>query len=212
MASVLTNDDIISVKSFCFMQNQLGLNVLHYRVTETGGVPTDEIAANYFRALIGPLVIAIMADLANFQGVGVQILSPTAFPTIYDAEDPPLAGQVAGDPLPKQTCGLITKRTGFVGRAGRGRVYLPFPAESDSTILDVPSAGYIALMEDYAAALLVINTMTVGGDTAGFIPVIFGSVPGPNQAKPITSWTKRTRWATQRRRSDFGATNTTPFA
>jgi len=90
---------------------------------------------------------------------------------VRQVTDPPLTGfdlpmdllgGQSGDQLPPQVCGLITWRTGFIGRNQRGRIYLPAPAES------LNNAGQVAtsLKDSYAA---FADAMLTQPDVTGLI-------------------------------------------
>src|SRR3546814_8120191 len=66
---------------------------------------------------------------------------------------------LGGDLLPGQVCGMVTKLTAAAGRRFRGRVYVPFPLETDNDGI-VPSAAYVARINP--VALAQISQITAG--------------------------------------------------
>jgi hypothetical protein len=121
------------------------------------------------------------------------------------------AGTTTGDMLPPQVAGLIKVTTGVAGRRFRGRMYIPFPSESDSVVEGAPNAGYLAKVQPIITELATSPIITVGGSTVTYD---YGLYPRPYTAfqwKEITGGLFRTRWATQRRRSFINRGDVVPF-
>jgi hypothetical protein len=118
-------------------------------------------------------------------------------------------GTAAGNPIPNQVSGIITKTTAFAGRANRGRTYVPFPAASFNLAPnDTPTAAYVALLDALGIVLFAPMALTLGADTVNVTPVLFHRRTGFNT--PITNFRSRQLWATQRRRGNYGTANTLP--
>src|SRR5690606_6703804 len=114
--------------------NQLGLNVRHYEVASEVGTGADLLSmAEDLGTIFGPLYIALLSSSAEFRGVGARKIRP--IPVSGEALSNAGAGfgAVTGDPLPRQVSGLISLRTASTTVAKRGRAYIPFPSEDDST-------------------------------------------------------------------------------
>jgi len=201
--------DIVQVRIYCTMGNQTAVNVRHYAVTAKAGVGATplEFAAQISAAVAGPYK-GLMSSLADFHGVDAQVVWPIpglAEGTIANAGP----GTITGDPLPFQTCGLIALRTATPTRHGRGRVYIPFPAETDNSNTGVPSAGYVTALDLIGTQLFLPRTPGTGGNTNTLTPVIYNRVA--HTALGVTQWISRLYWATQRRRGNFGRPNAPPF-
>lgn len=207
----LADNDIIQIKTYCQLQNQLGINVLHYLVNNVVGSITEANVGAFVNTNWAPTLANLISASATYTGCSVQRVDPIPIATVYVQQSPAIVGGQAGDPLPKQTCSLITKRTALAGRRGRGRLYIPFPGETDNTVNDVPEAGYLTAVDGYAATVLVMNSVVVGANSCDITPVLWRIVLGVGLTTFITNYTVRTRWATQRRRGDFGAMNISPF-
>jgi hypothetical protein len=139
-------------------------------------------------------------------GYAVMVASPYALvryevrgqsdPTY--GEDFPVTGVpggVAGEALPFQTAPLISWRTALIGRANRGRTYLPPTGESQASS-GVLSSGFLTGMGLFVDAMLAMDDPNVL--YAGWELVIWGGTPP--SAKPVTAGLPRNLVATQRRR------------
>lgn len=203
-------NDIIQVTAYCSSGNQLSMNVLHY-VTETKvgtGATHLEVSAR-FDTLWNAAYIALLSSNARYRGIGTKKIVP--FPATVEvfsginADD----GGVASDILPRQVCGVITKKTGLAGRAFRGRVYIPFAAEDDNQVSGIPEVPYTARLATLANLFEDTVVAGVGGNTNSFAPVLFHR-DGATYT-PITECVARSIWGTQRRRGDYGRTNVFPL-
>jgi hypothetical protein len=193
-------NDIASVTLQCAHLEQVAVNVLYFRSGFTVGNPIlDTNTAVAFEAALAPSLIACLSANAAYVSTTFRHLLP--FPPRLPAPSAVLSavGGVAGDSLPDQCCGALTKRTAFSGRKFRGRVYVPFPSEASSDVTGRPTAGYQALISAYGAAILGGVIVTVGADQEGWIPVLLHREDLSNTV--ITSMVTRAYWTTQRRRS-----------
>jgi hypothetical protein len=202
----LSSGNIFSVKPSCWTLSQIGINVLHYRVVSHTGVGVTELeAATFFDGLLSPLLANLLYNGATYLGTGVRNLSSI----------PPSAGAVSTvgttigsrgpNPLPLQTSGLIKLITGFSGRSKRGRIYVPFPSNSDNTVNDTPTLAYVTNLAFYGSALTSAGAI---GGTGGTI--VCQMVIKPRVGFAVTDvigGISREGWATQRRRGFFGRPN-----
>lgn len=207
MAIITVNPaDSLRVSIFCRIQNQVAVNVRGYQLDAFAPVDVDgETVADAFYSHFSASYIAVMSSLADFYGVSVMFAANTVNPQVANSTIPPSDGLVDEDPLPTQTCGLISLTTGFTGRSNRGRIYLPFPAESNNNASGLPD-------DPYVTGLLAIRDKLIETVTAGpssFVPVLLNAQNLPNRR--ITGGRVRNRWATQRRRGAFGSPNNVPF-
>jgi len=203
-------NEVIEQKVFSTFGEQLAVNTLHFLVTAITGVgATDaEIAVNH-ETIYAPLTKGVMSSAALYYGLQVQKIFPA--PPRVAAATVLLqgVGLVAGDPLPKQVCGILTKRTAFAGRTFRGRIYLPFPSETDNAVDSTPTPGYLANLAFWVIALQG-NILTAGaGGTNTLRHILFHRATGGFDF--VTSAVARDKWATQRRRGAYGRPNVPPF-
>jgi hypothetical protein len=119
-------------------------------------------------------------------------------------------GTFNDDNLPKQVCGLISKRGDVPGKHGRGRIYMPFPMEVDSAPDGRPTPGYIAANAAWAALGLVVSTRSFAAGSVVWIPVIYRR-SNPALSSYILSSHASEFWATQRKRGDYGRPNAIPI-
>lgn len=211
MATML-DQGVYQVNLWCHMGDQASVNTLVYRYTNTAGALQEIDAANDVSAYFAAAMKALICTEASYDGIVMQRIAPA--PRL----DPVLSGVGSGNgdvantpPLPSQVCGLITKRTGQATRTGRGRMYVPFPAETDSNGgTGRPTAGYLTRL-DTLAGLLTASIVVTDGVNAGALDLgLFTQAGG--FFLPVLQCTERDRWATQRRRGAFGPQNVSPLA
>lgn len=210
MAAVLATSDLLKIVTYCQAAEQVAQNVRYYYVSAMGvGVsPTDEDVVTAFTNAIKVLYLPLMGASANFVGCTLQKISPVKRDTV--AWSNLGVGTAAGDLLPRETAGLISFRTGYAGRQNRGRMYVPFPAESWNDANGHPTAGYVTAME--ALRDFVVQTGALA--PAGTATITLQSIIIPSdqpQGRAITAGTAHTRWASMRSRGDFAAANSLPF-
>lgn len=201
-------NDIYEVKMYGYAIDQVSVNVLHYKITTKGGTgATEQQLADYFSNLGSTYWKPLMSSSSDWKGAAVRRLVPGPFGSIVTSSLGTGAGGVSGDMLPRQVCGVGTLRTAVGGRAGRGRIYFPFPGETDNFSTSTPTAGYIANM---AAALsnIITGSTGTGGNTNGFRLGVFHR--STNGIDDVISGFARNTWGTQRRRGSYGHRNTAP--
>jgi hypothetical protein len=141
-----------------------------------------------------------MSVAASFDYVAVQHILPEPAGDTSFSSIAPVNGSNVSDLLPRQTCGIITLRTGIAGVKFRGRVYAPFPPESANDSSGQPNAGYLTNLDALATLFDDVLTITVGADSLGLTPVVYHR--SDDTTTPITVAVSRPRWATQRRRNN----------
>ena len=221
MVQALALGDFVRVRTYCLfdLQAQLSVNNLDYIVGAVGGTPaTDQDVADQVDAAVAGPYKDLMTAAATYKGVQVSTLLVT--PPYLTRTNPVSAttnagvGVAAGAPLPGQVSGLISLRTARGGRAGRGRSYIGFPGIVHDTGAGNPTAGYVAFLVALADQITVGLSISAGGRTATLVRVVlhtknkFEVVPPPDG---VTSFVARAKWATQRRRGDFGRLNVSPI-
>lgn len=198
--------DVLRVVPSMFKTAQLGLNVLHYRISAvTPPESSHQQIANELETAFAPLYKAVISSQASWLGLTVQRENPLPRTVLVGSTGLSGAGNLAGDPLPTQVAGILTFRTGFAGRAFRGRAYLPFPTESVNDSQNQPTTGYIIAAQALGAALIQPRTFINGAGQTTIVFVVFHR--GNRTSTDVTTGIARGRWATQRRRGDFGTPN-----
>lgn len=169
-----------------------------------------DFAAN-FCAIMAPLYKALIHNGANFKGCTVHRLSgPGPFEISEQSTvgaGPGTAGTIA---LPKQVSGLVSFNAAFRGRSFRGRQYVPFPSAADDIGDGIPTTAYILKLLALGAALKApISATGGGGGSIDMYPVLWHRVAMTSTF--IVGTHASSAWATQRKRGDFGRTNTSPI-
>jgi len=203
--------DILEVKAYNWASGQLGLNVGHFIVTGlTSGTPTTAALA---AEMDGPFATAYkpaMSFNADHIGIGVRLLDPTVSYPEWQNGDSAGPGTDTGDMMPTAICGIITKKTAIIGRAGRGRVYVPFPSEMRNSDDGHPTAGYTVLLNAVASLWCAVWTPTIPTVVGlELSPIVFHRASFTSDL--ITGSISRSLWATQHRRGDYGKGNPRPF-
>jgi hypothetical protein len=206
----LAPNDIVESKAYCYYDGQIGINVRHWLVGTVGGggLTVDQIAQDMASAL-GLLYTVWMPAVATFRGMTVQKIYPLPPDVAGVSTNPPSNGDETSDPLPKQIAGILSIKTAFAGRRYRGRVYLPFFAESMNDTNSTPTAAANIAMASVAAYYGTTQVFTSGPASVALTPILYHrSTPGSPTI--VTMILAKDQWGTQRRRSDYGAANT-PF-
>ena len=203
--------DINQVRIVCRLMEQVSFNIRHYvvsAVTGTEATPTQK--AFSIASALNNFYKDLLAVPAEFRGVGVQKIFPDPIGvegSNIDFVGPGLAGPEAN---PTQTAGLIRLLGAIGGRRGRGRAYIPFPAEVDNDATAVPTTNYVQrlqLLADRLAADVVVGAVP---NTTTLSPVVVSRVGGMTFTS-VTGATASVFWATQRRRTRGRSTDVTPF-
>lgn len=182
----------------------VAFNLVHYVVSDEqgAGASRKQIVDTYAAAIAVPYK-AIFDTEARFEGVLFQKVWP--LPAEEAVSNNAVAGpgiRAAGEKMPTQICGIITKRTGGIGRRKRGRVYVPFPLEDDGGPDNLVSVNYATLLNGIGADLVLQRTYGGGGNTTTMKCCIFHAPPAPApNFTEVTAMQTRSYWATQRRRS-----------
>lgn len=209
MPRVLTLDNIVEAAYTMYFRSQLGINVCHYRVANVTASPTDQDAANALDAIAAPLYQQLLPQAVTYHGVRLRVAKVLPAPMAVTTSLLAGPGTIASDVMSLQTCGMVTKRTVLAGRAYRGRMYIPFPPETRNDPTGVPSAAYVADLATLATAIcLSVTPVAGGGGTCDLIPVLYHR--GTASSTDLSTIVARRKWATQRRRSDYGKPNLIP--
>lgn len=198
---------------------QASVNAMHYIVASVGALAaTDLDVATTLDALIQAPYKALLSALATYRGVQAQLLNPVApykaSRVAQVANSNAGVGSVAGAIAPPQTCGLISYQTPSPGQAFRGRTYVAFPGQASDNGFGIPNATYTADLFTLGGLVTSGLGVSVSGRTAVLVRVILHRAPkvGPTPApSPVTNYSVTARWATQRRRGDFGRQNRSPI-
>lgn len=205
----INDSQIIEVKSWCFLEEQAGINVHFFKTSAvTAGFHLadlcDSLSSQFALHLPG-----MMSPDAEYLGLQGRVVFPEPISSTLDSIVGRGPGTAIGDPLPKQTCGLIKWQASVAGPRGRGRTYVPFPSSAYNAPSSKPDGAYMSALADFAAFLTNDITVTGLSGNATLNKVLWNT--GGVLEELVIQATPREKWATQRRRSDFGATNARPF-
>jgi len=212
MPSSLSNDDIVQFTAVSSFGNQIGLFTWHYKMSGLVGTMTDQDLLDQFIASVTVIPLrlrATMSDEARYDGMMAQKIWPARFAAVQNLTDAGLGAEVNSG-LPRQVSGIITKQTPVATRHGRGRVYIPFPSSTflspsgDNT--DIPTAAYMPFLADIGTDICSGFTAIVGANNIAATPIVFNRA-NPLLSLNITGSRPNRKWATQRRRGDYGAPN-----
>jgi len=189
-----------------------------WRVTNTLGTGATQvqIAAAVDGAIASPLK-ALMASSAEYLGTKCSKIFPTPRTFATDVFTSTGFGGVAGDPVPRQSRGIVTLTTANAGRSWRGRRYIPFPSETSNDSDGTPTGPYLTALDTLGTALITtLVGVGGGGNTCDLEPVLakltyVGHVLNSITMKSFAGRISRNRWATQRRSGSYGRPNVTPF-
>lgn len=199
-------DSVFLAQIATYAYGQNGLLGCHFRVT-AGSWPDNnygELAERVYASLVVNLQ-EILSIQATVHGALVKTVLPVPEQTAY-SERKTAVGNVPGQALPTQICGLFTKYAPIGGRHGYGRCYVPFPAEDDNDPANEPSPteGYVSKLLLFAKDFVQGRTWiaTEGAGNITVVPVIFHKTL--QSSTDVTEVAANDYWATQRRR---GQTN-----
>lgn len=206
----LAVDDLIRCKIVTQCDNQAGLMILHFRVTSNDiPVATDlsDVLGTFAGVFAGPMK-AVMSERARYAG-----LTLARNRGIWTAEYFSAVGQgfglVAGDTLPKQICGVVSKRVAVAGHGKTGRSYVPFPGEVSNSAIAAPTGAYMTLLSAVKDAIVSQIDYVVAPNRMVFTPIVYKKL-SPGTSAVVVDGIARGVWGTQRRRGDFGRVNLAP--
>lgn len=204
--------DVYKVRFCCYTPTQIGLNITHWKTVAEAGVGASlaDIALK-MNDTFAPLYKPAITGAARYRGVGVTLILPppaTAEITNTVLDGAGTAGVMAA---PTQTSGIITIKDGLAGRAHRGRIYIPFPDQISVSPTGGNTLAYEASLNTLLGAFGANQTCGVGGNTTTLQLGIFHRLPVPGNATVVTFLTTPDKFATQRRRGEYGRPNVLPF-
>ncbi len=202
--------DIVQMRVQCSANFQISLNVLHYQVLGVvgGGITLSQMATAMV-AILAPVyrpLMPITAQMDHIEFKNLMFPETVAYRAVAN-----LAGTALGDLVPTQVSCLIGWQTALAGRANRGRNYIGLISETfTDTNGQFDGAGF-ALLTNIAAALGPnIFPTAAGASTNCKLVVRHANLPGPPPVPigtQVVAAVPSTRFATQRRRGDYGARN-----
>lgn len=199
-APPLVLNDLVRVAVVQKLHGQQVVNVLGYKVSVVGGTGNGYSQLNTVLNATGSVVPAMRDNQSNevtYDKLELQKVAPVPISEVTTFTYTSISGNIAGNSLPSYCAAVITKRTGFAGRAFRGRMFLagiPVTNELDSQLT---AAAVTALLP---LGTLLTSTLTDSGWT--FIPQLLSRNPisGAWSGKEINGAVVRAILRAQRRR------------
>jgi hypothetical protein len=153
--------------------------------------------------------VGLLANNARYVGVALQRLSPLPLSVVITDNTNQANGTGGANELPLQVSGIVTLKTNLAGRANRGRMYIPFPPVAAQGTDGHPTNGYVTAVDTLAAIAILPQTVGTAPNQVVLTPVVYHK--RLNTTTDITDKVARQRWATQRRRGDYGKPNPIPI-
>jgi len=200
--------DVLRVRYVSFSVDQVAINTLHYTVISTTGAgATLQEIASAFMADVNVAYKGTQTPNSTFRGTGVRNMTPPRtleFTSIAGTG----VGTVAANELPRQVTALFNFRTFLAGKKERGRIYLPFVpatfADGAGNSTAAATTAYTALL---TAMLISRNVVGAGGNT--LLNQCIRHADGTMSVVQTHTYTGR--FATQRRRGNYGRLNIIPL-
>lgn len=202
---------VLQIRVVCMLNQQIGINVLHYEVTasEAGGHDLLQIAGELAGAFQQPYKNWLAPD-ATFVGVDVKRIGVGAtIPYSSNADQGP--GEGAGATMPPQIAAVISTKASLAGKKYQGRVYIPFVPTGVSAGMEPGEVSDAAAALLGAIALELGPTITISTDPEVTTLALLTSTEAPIAAKRVEQIVVRRLLGTQRRRGLFSASNLPPF-
>lgn len=207
--SVVLND-ILRVRIVCMASDQVGINVLNYRVIATSGssVSDSDIAAA-IDTTASALYIPVIGHQAQYIGTGVQKIWPLPLTVEQSTRVNTAPGTGGSTLMDTGTCGMLKWYTTLAGAAQRGRIFIPFPGAGFADAYGNPDSAYISGLDAIRAALAGTLTVTVAGNSATLQFIIYHR--NTHGFNVVTTTKTSGLFHTLRSRSPQGRKNSVPF-
>jgi hypothetical protein len=202
--------DYLLVRHACAMTNQVSFNNIVYQVRSVaGGGVTDQAIVTTVDGLVAPLMKVILGNNASWYGTSLGKIWPLPRTATVIETGNAGVGTAVTPSQPGQVAGIIKGKTDLAGHKQRARLYLPFVYEGgNDTITNVPTAAAIAHFNTIAAQVYTPYTVTVGMNSTTVVPVVFHRLT--HTSNDITAYGPGLKWATQKRRGNYGQPNVFP--
>jgi hypothetical protein len=205
-------NEIAEVKVFAWNSTvrQIGINITHWLAQSSPGTgASDQQMADFCATTLAAAYKAAMSADWQFWGCSSRRLtaSPPVSPATSDNSRGP--GTFGMNAAPTQVSGILKISTGFSGRAFRGRIYIP---GIDTAAIDAHgevTPGYGIVLAGIAGLYNLPFLVNAGPNQTNFVLGIYHRLS--RTITPASVTTRELRFATQRRRGDFGRLNVVPF-
>jgi hypothetical protein len=216
--------NVYQLRIYCYdvPPTQLSVNTLYFRVTDVTGVGTmsEQSMTEALDALWATRYKPCLSNGSEYYGLSAQRYNiPLPRPVMMTSHLNTGAGTAGGNTLPNQVTGLISLKTALAGKNYRGRIYTPFLPAIAADANGLMTAAFAAiLVANIAQFIPAVEIVTSGGNTisGGYslksrIQISLPPLPKTNVWTPIDRASVPQRFATQRRRGQYGRINALPF-
>ncbi len=219
MAIGIATNDILIARAWVKLDEQAAVNTYAYRcITVTGGGVTDQDFATFISLDLGMAAFyrALLTPASEFRGIqayfvnrGVGVFLPAPVKAIGQAG----VGTTTGDPVPRNACGILKYNTVVRGPGGRGRVYLPYMAQSYVGSNGQVNAAFGTLVNSLASNMLPPIVVVNGGSSATLTWCLLHKTPGqlPTSTGEIVSAEAGEKIGQMHKRGDYGRANASPI-
>jgi hypothetical protein len=208
------------LQTCCYTPTQISLNDTVWQVTAvTGGtdIPVQAVA-DAMNTVFAASYKNWMAPQSSWRGTAVRWVSATGITQAsYVNVSSDGVGTAAGNTLPAQVSGLVSWKTALAGRRYRGRIFVGFPSDNwtnaDGTMSAAGQTELATIQTLYTVPIVVAPAGGVQGITLALYMRSLLAVGPPRTYSyfPVTQGIARARWASQRRRGQYGRQNVLPF-
>lgn len=205
--TVNPGDDIcLTARISCDTRTQIGLNEYYYRVQALSAPEPLFTVLDAWATAAAAVYAPCLTSDSSFIGATMIVYSGGIRFGSYFSSIAPTVGTASPGLLPTQVSGIITRRVDLKGPKGRGRIYIPFPGTVFLDSDEHATPAYLALLSTLASTLMPLTApyMTLAGNS--WDPGLWSASRPPNYSQMIDVRARR-RWATQRRRGDYGTPN-----
>jgi len=209
MSFPVVNGNILSCNNFAYGNNQVQQVDTSWIISAVIGAPTSIDFVSGLDSLMASLLLPAMPAAATYYGTKARLMTPANILYPEFANGNTATGTAGGNLLPTQVRGLIKWNTAQLGRAYRGRMYVPFPSTAFNTAAGLPTAGYTTVLNTISSALILGFGFGVAPNTGFASLVIFNKKLRINRGGVVFGPTS-SKWATQRRGGSYGRPNVIP--
>lgn len=214
VSQVINAADVLMSESICQLAVAQQISVIRRMwlvVTLSGvGDVTFQDVATATDLWVASRLRACMCSEASYLGTRVRRNFPVGTDIWAVSTTSAGAGTGGTGACPPQSCALLGLLTDQIGKAGEGRIYLPFPPVTLLTVNGIWAAGMITAMVAVGGRFAGQQTVTGSGTKVAVLAPVLCKYH-LDATTTITGFRTSTGVATQKRRSAYGRFNTPPF-
>jgi hypothetical protein len=208
--------DILSLRAWNTLDEQAAVNTYNFEcISVTGAGVTDQEFANAQDAPVSSFYKAYCPTTVTYRGIQVYFIKRTTgfLPNPVSSVISSGAGTGSGNPTPRNTCAILKYATPVRGPGGRGRVFLPFMADSFVANNGRPTIAAETLINSLGSYFQAPLTVTVGARSGTFVWVLVKRPPHtvPTVTGQIVTSEAADKFGQQHKRGDYGRANASPI-